>query len=31
VERRMANLSGKDHFVFREEHRGQVCRGTISY
>ena len=31
VERRMANLSGKDHFVFRAEHRNQVCRGTISY
>jgi len=31
VGRRMANLSGKDHFVFRAEHRGQVCRGTISY
>jgi hypothetical protein len=31
VERRMTNLAGKDHFVFRAEHRGQVCRGTISY
>lgn len=31
VERRMANLAGKDHFVFRAEHRGQVCRGTISF
>jgi hypothetical protein len=31
VERRMANLAGQDHFVFRAEHRGQVCRGTISY
>ena len=31
VERRMANLSGRDHFVFRAEHAGQVCRGTISY
>ncbi len=31
IERRMTNLSGKDHFVFRAEHRGQVCRGTISY
>jgi len=31
VDRRMANLAGKDHFVFRAEHRGQVCRGTISY
>ncbi len=31
VGRRMANLSGKDHFVFRAEHRHQVCRGTISY
>ena len=31
VRRRMANLAGKDHFVFRAEHRGQVCRGTISY
>jgi hypothetical protein len=31
VGRRMTNLSGKDHFVFRAEHRGQVCRGTISF
>jgi hypothetical protein len=31
VGRRMANLAGQDHFVFRAEHRGQVCRGTISY
>jgi hypothetical protein len=31
VKRRMTNLAGKDHFVFRAEHRGQVCRGTISY
>lgn len=31
VERRFANLAGKDHFVFRAEHRGQVCHGTISY
>jgi hypothetical protein len=31
VRRRMTNLAGKDHFVFRAEHRGQVCRGTISY
>lgn len=31
VTRRMANLAGTDHFVFRAEHAGQVCRGTISY
>lgn len=31
VERRMANLAGPDHFVFRAEHAGQVCRGTISF
>jgi hypothetical protein len=31
VERRMTNLAGKDHFVFRATHRGQVCRGTIAY
>jgi hypothetical protein len=31
VQRRMANLAGTDHFVFRAEHAGQVCRGTISY
>ena len=31
VRRRMANLAGTDHFVFRAEHAGQVCRGTISY
>jgi hypothetical protein len=31
VKRRMANLAGKDHFVFRAEHRHQVCRGTISF
>ena len=31
VERRMANLAGTDHFVFRAEHAGQVCRGTISF
>jgi hypothetical protein len=31
VERRMANLAGKDHFVFRARHHGQVCRGTISF
>jgi hypothetical protein len=31
VKRRMANLAGQDHFVFRAEHHGQVCRGTISY
>jgi hypothetical protein len=32
VGRRMTNLSGKDHFVFRAERRatGDVCRGTIS-
>jgi hypothetical protein len=32
VERRMTNLAGTDHFVFRAERRatGQVCRGTIS-
>jgi hypothetical protein len=31
VRRRMANLAGTDHFVFRAEHAGQVCRGTISF
>jgi hypothetical protein len=31
VRRRMANLSGTDHFVFRATHAGQVCRGTISF
>jgi hypothetical protein len=31
VRRRMANLAGTDHFVFRAEHGGQVCRGTISF
>ena len=31
VKRRMANLAGKDHFVFRATHAGQVCRGTITY
>jgi len=31
VERRMANLAGTDHFVFRATHHGQVCRGTISF
>ena len=32
VTRRMANLAGTDHFVFRAERRatGAVCRGTIS-
>ncbi len=32
VERRMTDLSGKDHFTFRAERRanGDVCRGTIS-
>jgi hypothetical protein len=27
----MTNLAGRDHFVFRATHRGQVCRGTIAY
>jgi hypothetical protein len=31
VKRRMANLSGTDHFVFRATHGAQVCRGTISF
>jgi hypothetical protein len=31
VERRMANLSGKDRFRFRAVHQGQVCRGRISW
>ncbi|HEY3528325.1 MAG TPA: hypothetical protein VGK78_04185 [Nocardioides sp.] len=31
VERRMANLAGTDHFIFRATHRHQVCRGTISF
>ena len=30
VERRMTDLSGKDHFVFRATHGGAVCRGTIT-
>lgn len=32
VERKMANLSGTDRFVFRAVHpgSGQVCRGTLS-
>jgi hypothetical protein len=30
VERRMADLAGKDHFSFRATHGGSVCRGTIS-
>lgn len=31
VARRMTNLAGRDHIVFRATHRGQVCRGTIAY
>jgi hypothetical protein len=31
VQRRMANLAGKDHFTLRATHGAQVCRGTISY
>lgn len=31
VRRRMANLAGTDHFVFRATHHGQVCRGTIAF
>jgi hypothetical protein len=31
VERRMTNLGGTDHFVFRATHGSQTCRGTISY
>jgi hypothetical protein len=31
VKRRMANLAGTDHFVFRAVHAGQVCRGTIAF
>jgi hypothetical protein len=31
VGRRVANLAGKDHLVFRATHAGQVCRGTISF
>jgi hypothetical protein len=31
VQRRMTNLAGRDHFLFRAVHAGQVCRGTISY
>jgi hypothetical protein len=31
VGRRMTNLAGQDHIVFRATHRGQVCRGTIAY
>jgi hypothetical protein len=32
VERRMANLGGKDHFTFRavRSATGEVCRGTVS-
>jgi hypothetical protein len=30
VERRMTDLSGKDHFAFRATHGRTVCRGTIS-
>ena len=32
VERRMANLAGTDHFVFRAERSatGEVCRGRVS-
>jgi hypothetical protein len=30
VERRMTDLSGKDHFVLRATHGRTVCRGTIS-
>jgi hypothetical protein len=32
VQRRMANLAGTDHFVFRAERSatGEVCRGTVS-
>ena len=30
VVRQMANLAGKDRFVFRATHGQQVCRGTIS-
>ena len=31
VRRRMADLAGTDHFVFRATHAGQVCRGTIAF
>jgi hypothetical protein len=31
VRRRMADLAGTDHFVFRATHRDQVCRGTIAF
>jgi hypothetical protein len=30
VERRMSDLSGRDHFVLRATHAGTTCRGTIS-
>ncbi|MEZ5094913.1 MAG: hypothetical protein R2731_01470 [Nocardioides sp.] len=30
VNRRMVDLSGKDVFVFRATHNGQVCRGKVS-
>jgi hypothetical protein len=30
IQRRMTDLSGKDHFVFRATHGGATCRGTIS-
>lgn len=33
VERRMVNLSGTDHFVFRavNNRSGEVCRGTLNF
>jgi hypothetical protein len=30
VERRMSDLAGQDHFVFRATHGRTVCRGTIA-
>ena len=31
VERRPANKSGTDHFVFRAVHAGEVCRATVAW
>ena len=33
IERKMVNLAGTDHFVFRavDVNSGQVCRGTLSF
>ena len=31
VERKPANKSGTDHFVFRAVHAGEVCRATVAW